>query len=61
MMNKYIHDHIDRLEEENAILKRALYMMCSDYYSMRYPNISRTVEDIYQGYIDEARKEAAKD
>lgn len=46
---------IDDLEQENATLKKALYIACSDYYSLHYPNGHRSIEDIYNDYIQAAK------
>ena len=38
---------IQRLQGELTKTKKALYIACSDYYSLHYPNGHRAIEDIF--------------
>ena len=49
---------IDDLEQENATLKKALYIACSDYYSLHYPNGHRDVDEIYNDYMRDVEDES---
>ena len=59
-----LHNQIDVLEQtltalENRlqIVEKALYIACSDYYSLHYPNGHRSVDEIYDDYLKAAMEE----
>ena len=64
VIRRLMNEQFDVLEEDIRHLRKmlqvtekALYIACSDYYSLHYPNGHRSVEDIYNDYIKAATEE----
>jgi len=65
VIKKLMNEQFDVLEEDIRHLRKtlqmtqkALYIACSDYYSLHYPNGHRSVDEIYDDYMRDAEDES---